>query len=63
MNDEKNEDQIPVMLDYRCKRCGAPFGREGLIQDVPGLGVDVKKHHHCEDKGIGIGELVGYHEI
>ncbi len=63
MNGKKDKDQFLVMLDYRCKRCGAPFGREGLIQDVPGLGVDTKKYHHCEDKGIGIGELVGYHEI
>jgi len=63
MNGETDEDQISVIMDYRCKRCGAPFGRTGLIQDVDDLGIDGKIYHHCDDKGVGIGELVGYHEI
>ena len=59
MNDEKDKDKdpIPVMPNYRCRRCGALF--------VFGfrLGIDAKMYHHCKDKGIGIGKLVGSHEI
>lgn len=63
MKDKKDEEQVPVMLDYRCKRCGAPFGREAMIQCTIELSEQNEKFHHCEDGGIGIGELVGFHEV
>lgn len=65
MNDEKDGDQISVMLDYRCRRCGAPFSREATIECTNELNLNEQgqKLHHCDDVGVGIGELVGYHEI
>ena len=58
------EELIHYVLDYRCKRCGAPFGRkEETTRDILiDLAEHMRSYHHCEDEGVGIGELIGYHE-
>lgn len=64
-----------IVLDYRCRRCGAPFTRE-LETEIDGeafglghirmteLGEHERRFHHCAgtDGGVGIGELIGFHE-
>ena len=59
-----------VILDYRCKRCGTSFTKTHdeatfAIQqtnNVFSLLLRFQKAiHHCDDKGQGLGELVGFH--
>jgi len=56
------ENQILITLDFRCKRCGAPFIQPSMIQSTIDLFSHKGTTHHCESGGIGIGELVGFHE-
>ena len=56
------EEKESVVLDYRCKRCGAPFIREAQIDSIAELAEHERRFHHCEDGGVGIGMLTGYHD-
>ena len=56
------EEHIPIVLDYRCKRCGAPFTRAVVIVCMLELSEHERSYHHCDDGGVGIGELVGFHD-
>ena len=58
MTDDKKEN---VVLDYRCKRCGAPFIREAQINCTAELAEYERRFHHCENGGVGIGMLTGFH--
>jgi len=50
-----------IVLDYRCRRCGAPFTREAQIDSTVELAEYEKRFHHCLNGGVGIGVLVGFH--
>jgi len=63
MTDEKKqEEQIHIVLDFRCKRCGAPHTQKAVVQCTIELSEHKGALHHCEDGGIGICDLVGFHD-
>ena len=63
MKSTGGNEQVPIALDYRCKRCNAPFQREMVMQCTVELHEQNEKWHHCIDGGVGFGELVGFHDI